>query len=90
MKFLDKIRKVLLLPDTIEKLNDRIEKLEKLQNQTQNWRITTPMYDNASRPVIAYTTCPGGCEFPTHYVGDYIPCKKCGRQLEGVKTIITC
>lgn len=90
---LEILRLLSRLPKTLESIDQRLKALE-----TPTITVGTPYWTDGTgtfQPniqVLPYTTpgCPGGCEYPSHYVGDFIPCKKCGRSVPADRTIITC
>lgn len=88
---IDFCRKCARIPELLENIDRRLEALEK-PNFTLKSDFKLP--SNLTEPSISWpgsvrlvgTCSPGECEFPSHYVGDFISCTKCGRVITTERT----
>jgi hypothetical protein len=89
MKLIELAKALLNLPKTLESIDQRLRALE---NSPQTFTWPSSGTGIATFPNYKYVQpeCSGGCEFPSHYVGDFVPCMKCGRTIPSLRTIITC
>ena len=93
MKLIAYLRSFIRVPRVLEDLERRLKALE---NPPKMINITMPSPQGPSIQTLPYIypkhvqpECLGGCELPSHYVGDYPSCIKCGRSISSMRTITT-